>query len=106
MEEDYGKESGDERKKHFQNALSNYAGVLNILGEWQERPHEQETFPQKWQNDCLSLLGQHVDWVELNDKEKCYYRAATMELIDRNGPEWVWENRMRLAAEIEFLRNF
>jgi hypothetical protein len=33
-------------------------------------------------------------------------RADLNGLLDKKGPEWVWENRQRLVAERVFIRDF
>jgi hypothetical protein len=98
----------EEYEKHFKNALSNYTGVLGILDNWEmEIPHRsEEPFPANWKDEPLLLMGEYLEVLNLTEDEKKPYRESTLELIKSNGPHWVWENRRRLAAEIEFIRNF
>ena len=80
--------------------------MLSILDDWKGRPEKEEHFPEHWQEDSLALMGQYLDWIDLDEHEKRHYRTSTMEMVDRNGALRVLENRMRLAAEMEFLQNF
>ena len=55
-------------------------------------------------DDPLLLLGQYLEILDLGELEAEEFRLTTYEFIQANGPEWFWSNRMRLAAEMEFIR--
>jgi hypothetical protein len=98
----------DSSKEHFQEALNHYESILIILDRFQfEIPHDDnERFPEDWTEDPLLLLGQYLEILELSEAEAEAFRLITMEFVEANGSEWFWGNRMRLAAEIEFVRRF
>lgn len=97
----------EERRKHFQNAHSNYLGVLRILEGFKgEIPHAEERFPENWQEDLLLLMGQYLKLLNLDGDGEDSLRKSISEMVKNKGARYVWENRLRLAAEIEFLNTF
>lgn len=101
-------ERDPEYEKHFRNALSNYVGVLStadkLFGEIPFDP--SEPVPDNWEDDPLVLLGKYLEPLNLTVTEKKKERDSLRDMIARHDAEWVWKNRLRLAAEIEFIRNF
>jgi hypothetical protein len=98
----------DSNKEHFREALNHYEIILTILDYLElELPYDAyESFPENWEEDPLLLLGQYLDILDLNKSETDEFRLSTAELVESNGAQWLWGNRMRLAAEIEFVRRF
>jgi hypothetical protein len=98
----------EERRRHFMNALSNYTGVMNVLDRYEKEVehNSEEVFPENWPEEPLLLLGQYLKVLDITEIEKADYNQSTVKLATENGAQWVWENRRRLAAEIEFLRTF
>ncbi|MBI4764728.1 MAG: hypothetical protein HY787_09005 [Deltaproteobacteria bacterium] len=98
----------DSNKEHFQEALNHHDSILIILDRFQlELPYDDhERFPENWMDDPLLLLGQYLEILDLGDMEAEKFRLITYEFVEANGPEWFWGNRMRLAAEIAFVRRF
>jgi hypothetical protein len=99
----------NEQEKHFKNALSNYVGVLDILARFDNDGivHNSEAqLPLNCEQENLLLLGEYLAVVNLTENEKKVYRESTSDLISRNGVQWVWQNRRKLAAEIIFIRHF
>ena len=94
-------------RKHFMNALGNYMPVINIIEDLKEKYADQTTdeFPKDWA-DPLELYGSYLqDLLTPNidlDKE----RSEVMVLIEKQGVEWVWDNRLNLVAERIFIRDF
>ena len=78
------------------------------LNKWEKEISHRpdEPFPTNWSDEPLLLMGKYLEVLNLTDDEKIPYRKFTLNLIEHNGPQWVWENRERMAAEIEFIRNF
>ena len=102
------KKRDPEYEKHFRNALSNYMGVLSaadrLFGEIPFDP--SEPVPGNWEDDPLVLLGQYLEPLNLTAAEKREERESLRSVIASHDAEWVWKNRRRLAAEIEFVRDF
>ena len=98
----------DSSKEHFLEALNHYESILTILDYFQlELPYDAyESFPENWEEDPLTLLGQYLAILDLSKIEADEFRRSTAELVECNGAQWLWSNRMRLAAEIEFVRRF
>jgi len=96
----------DVNKEHFREALNHYESILVILDRFElEIPYDdRESFPENWQEDPLLLLGQYLEILDLSETEADEFRQSTSEFVESNGAEWFWGNRMRLAAEIEFVR--
>jgi hypothetical protein len=96
-----------EYRKHFMNALGNYAPVLSIIEDLEEQYSDgaAEEFSEKWA-DPLELYGSYIQDLispELDmDKERYDLRS----LLEKHSPEWVWKNRLRLVAERIFIRDF
>jgi len=96
----------DSYKEHFKEALNNYESVLVILDRFElVLPYDDnESFPENWQKDPMVLFGQYLEILELSETEEDEFRISAAELVESNGAGWFWGNRMRLAAEIEFIR--
>ena len=101
-------ERDPEREKYFRNAFSNYMGVLStadkLFGEIPFDP--SEPVPDNWEDDPLILLGKYLEPLNLTAREKRKQRDDLRDIVASHDAEWVWKNRFRLAAEIEFIRNF
>jgi hypothetical protein len=98
----------DSNKEHFRAALNRYESILTILDQFEfELPYDDnESFPENWAEDPLLLLGQYLEILELTQMEADEFRLSASEFVECNGAQWLWGNRMRLAAEIEFIRRF
>lgn len=98
----------DSNKEHFQEVLNHYDSILIIMDRFQlEIPYDDnERFPEDWMADPLQLLGQYLEILDLGETEAEEFRLIAHEFVEANGPEWFWGNRIRLAAEIEFIRKF
>jgi hypothetical protein len=98
----------DSSKEHFSEAVNHYESILTILDYFElELPYDAyEGFPENWAEDPLYLLGQYLTILELSKMEADEFRLRTIELVENNGAQWIWSNRMRLAAEIEFVRRY
>ena len=96
----------DVNKEHFKEVLNHYESVLVILDRFElELPYDDnESFPENWQEDPMALFGQYLEILELSETEEDEFRISAADLVDSNGVQWFWGNRMRLAAEIEFIR--
>ncbi|MBN2180142.1 MAG: hypothetical protein JW743_12040 [Deltaproteobacteria bacterium] len=98
-----------EKKRHFQNALSNYSGVLSVLDAYDRDGlvhDENAPVPDNWESDPLLLLGEYLDCLDIPEGSKRVLRESTLELVERYGVESVWKDRRRYAAETEFVLNF
>jgi hypothetical protein len=95
-------------ERHFRKALSNHNSVLAIIDRFElELPYDgDESFPANWQLDPLLLFGQYQELLGFTEAEGDQYRIIAADLVESNGCEWVWCNRMRLAAQIEFIKKF
>jgi hypothetical protein len=51
--------------------------------------------------DVLNLM--EVDSLPVPEEEIPWVIESTKQLVERNGEEWVRENRGRLLAELEFI---
>ncbi|MBN1660137.1 MAG: hypothetical protein JXA93_17185 [Anaerolineae bacterium] len=102
------KENDPEHAEHFRQALSNYMGVLSAADDlFGEIPFDpSEALPDHWEKDPLTLLGNYLAPLNLTAAEKKEHRANLRSLIARHDAQWVWKNRLRLAAEIAFIRDF
>ena len=98
----------DSNKEHFREALNQYESILTILDYFElELPYDAyESFPKNWQEDPLLLLGQYLEIPELSETEADEFRLSATDLVESNGAQWLWGNRMRLAAEIKLIRRF
>jgi hypothetical protein len=98
----------DSNKEHFKEALNHYESVLVILDQFElELPYDDnESYPENWPEDPMVLFGQYLEILELTQTEEDEFRISAAELVESNGAQWLWGNRMRLAAEIEFVRRF
>jgi len=106
----YEMKSDDEKKReHFQNAMSNYGGVLNIIQRMEDEGvhHDYNApVPEGWEHEPMLLLGEYLERLHLTKGEKKYYGKTQLELVQRYGVEHTWKYRRRYAAEIEFVRFF
>ena len=91
----------------FKRALSNYIPVLRNIDDLDEKYPDKykEKYPENW-NDPLELYGCYLSEINLSEEQKLAERAAINELISRHSPQWVWQNRMRLVAEIIYIRDY
>jgi hypothetical protein len=96
----------DSEKEHLKEALDHYESVLVILDRFElELPYDDnEFFPEDWPEDPLVLFGQYLEILALSETEEDEFRYSVIDMVESNGAEWFWGNRMRLAAEIEFVR--
>jgi hypothetical protein len=96
-----------EYRKHFMNALSNYAPVMGFMDKLEAKYQDasKETFPEGW-TDPLDLYGAYRREVDRPGFDLKQERADLQGLLDKNGPEWVWQNRRRLVAERVFIKEF
>jgi hypothetical protein len=96
-----------EYRRHFMNALGNYAPVLGINEELKEKyaDGEAEEFPAGW-SDPLELYGSYIKDLITPGLNLDRERTDLLSLLEKHSPEWVWENRMRLVAERIFIRDF
>ena len=96
-----------EYRKHFMNALGNYMPVIKIIEDLKGKYAygTSDEFPKDWA-DPLELYGDYLqDLITPNldlDKE----RSDVLALVEKQGSEWVWENRLNLVAERIFIRDF
>jgi hypothetical protein len=69
----------------FKRALSNYIPILKNIDDIDEKnPGKyKEEYPKGW-----------------NDP------PSTNEFVSRYSPQWVWENRIRLVAEMIYIRDY
>jgi len=100
-------EGGMEYRKHFMNALGNYAPVLKIIDDLTEKYPDgsAEEFPEGW-SDALELYGSCAQELITPKFDREKERYDLLSLLEKQSPEWVWENRLRLVAERIFIRNF
>ena len=64
-----------------------------------------EAYPAGWA-DSLELYGVYLWELIEPDMDLDNERIDLQGLIDKKGPEWVWENRQRLVAERIFIRDY
>jgi len=91
-------------RKHFMNALSNYAPVLGKIDELEQKYPDgmNEGFPVGWKRP-LELYGCYG--TELDDWT--YRESREIEkLLETKEAEWVWNNRLNLVAQRLFIRDF
>jgi len=88
-------------------ALQNYAPVLQARDKLEDKypTGKGEDYPVGW-TDPLDLYGVYQceliePGLDLNKE-----RTDLQNLIDKKGPEYVWENRQRLVAERIFIKDF
>ena len=65
----------------------------------------KETFPEGW-TDPLDLYGQYRQELDKPGFDLDRERADLQVLLDKKGPEWVWQYRLKLVAERIFIREF
>ena len=96
-----------EYRKHFMNALGNYAPVLSIIEDLEEQYSHGavEEFPEEWA-DPLELYGSYIQNLITPESDLDKERYDLRSLIEKHSPEWVWENRLSLVAERIFIRDF
>lgn len=95
-------------ERHFHKALSNHNSVLAILDGFQlEFPYDDDDpLPTGWLSDPLLLLGDYLDLLEFTETQRNDYRIIVSDVAESKGYQWVWGNRLRLAAQIEFIIKF
>ncbi len=95
----------DSNKVHFKETLNHYESILIILDRFKpEIPYDvNESFSENWSKDPLLLLGQYLQILNLSKTEADEFRQRVTEFVESNRAQWFWINRMRLAAEIEFV---
>jgi hypothetical protein len=96
-----------EHRRHFMNALGNYASVIGFIEQLEAKyPDAQaEAFPEGW-NDPLDLYGHYRHELDKPGVHLKQERADLQQLLDKHGPEWVWQYRLKLVAERVFIREF
>jgi hypothetical protein len=94
-------------RTHFNNALGNYTPVFRFMDELEARFPDAgaEAFPDGW-TDPLELYGQYRKELMKLGADLDRERSDLQELLDKHGPEWVWQYRLKLAAERVFIRDF
>jgi hypothetical protein len=96
-----------EYRRRFNNALGNYAPVLGFMDKLEEKFPEAQSqeFPEDW-SDPLELYGVcRMEFIHPRvDLER--ERVDLQQLLDKHGPEYVWQHRLRLVAERVFIRDF
>jgi hypothetical protein len=91
----------------FKRAFSNYIPVLNIIDglcEIYPERHKEE-YPEGW-TDPIELYGCYLKELNLSEEQKAEEKIFINEFISRYSAKWVWENRMRLVAEIIYIRDY
>jgi len=96
-----------EYRRHFMNALGNYAPVLGAIEELKEKypDVEAEEFPDGW-SDPLELYGSCIKDLITPELDLDKEREDLLSLLEKHSPEYVWKNRLRLVAERIFIRDF
>ena len=94
-------------RTHFNNALGNYTPVFRFMDELEARFPDAgaEAFPDGW-TDPLELYGQYRAELMKRGADLDRERANLREVLDKHGPEWVWQYRLKLVAERVFIRDF
>ncbi len=95
------------RKRQVERTLINYTGVLEYIDRFNEslRFDKNEPIPDGWRKDPLVLLGGYLLLLNLTEEEKALHRPAWERIVGQKGREYVWTNRLHLAAEIEYQRH-
>ena len=96
-----------EYRRHFMNALGNFAPVMGFMDKLEAKyPDAQaEAFPEGW-TDPLDLYGQYRQELMKLGADLDQERADLQQLLDKHGPEWVWQYRLKLVGERVFIREF
>ena len=91
----------------FKRALSNYIPILKNIDDLDGKyPGKyKEEYPKGW-NDLLELYGCYLSELNLSEEQKAEERTSTNEFVSRYSPQWVWENRIRLVAEMIYIRDY
>ncbi len=86
--------------------MSSYEGVVHYLDRLPSasRLDPNDEMPEDWESDPLVLLGACGLFLRLSPEEKALHRPCIERLVEAKGAPWVWANRDRLAAHIEYLR--
>jgi hypothetical protein len=94
-------------RRHFDNAMDNYAPVMNHIDELCDKYPEvkDEEYPGDWE-DPLELYGCLVQEMQVKGMDLDQERNALRKLMENHAPEWVWDNRRRLVAERLFIDEF
>lgn len=96
-----------EYRRHFMNAMGNYAPVMGFMDKLEARFPDAgaEAFPNGW-TDPLELYGQYRKELIKRGADLNRERADLQEVLNKRGPEWVWQYRLKLVAERAFIRDF
>ena len=96
-----------ERRMHFNNALSNYTPVLRYMDELETKfpQAKSQEFPKDL-TDPLKLYGVYLQELIHPRVDLERERADLKELLNKKGPEHVWQYRLKLVAERVFIRDF
>jgi hypothetical protein len=98
---------GMDYRRHFNNALGNYTPVFRYMDElgakFPEAPSQK--FPEDW-TDPLDLYGVYLQELIHPRVDLGRERADWQELLNKKGPEYVWQCRLRLVAERVYMRDF
>lgn len=96
-----------EYRKHFMNALGNYMPVINVIEDLKEKyaTGTSAKFPKGW-SDPLELYGDYLRELKTPNLDLDKERDDLLALIEKQGAEWVWDNRLNLVAERIHIRDF
>jgi hypothetical protein len=94
-------------RMHLTNAMHNYTPVFRFMDELEAQFPDAgaEAFPDGW-TDPLELYGQYRKELMEPGADLNRERADLQEVLDKHGPEWVWQYRLKLVAERVFIRDF
>ena len=94
-------------RKHFMNALGNYMPAINIIENLKGKYADgtSDKFPQDWA-DPLELYGNYLQELRTPKLDLDKERSDVLALVEKQGSEWIWENRLNLVAERIFIRDF
>jgi hypothetical protein len=91
----------EERKRQaFRNAANNVPIDREFI-ESCEQADVGLALPENW-DDPLELLG-CIDLLGMEERHRAIVRRWTLRLIDREGPRYVWENRLFLKNELKYV---
>ena len=87
--------------------LDNYTSVFRYMDELEAKFPEapSQEFPEDW-TDPLELYGVYLQELIHPRVDLERERADLQELLNKKGPEYVWQCRLRLVAERVFIRDF
>jgi len=91
--------------RHFNNALSNYQGVLDLHGSDIEKKLIEADigliYPEK-PSDIIEYLG-NIEPLNLDESQKNEVREFLKKEIDRYGSREVWQYKLRDKLEIYYI---